>query len=151
MTTIRLIALCMITACRAREAKQTNEQRKPELSSTSCPRPDPTTLAVPLPTNRARRQWTGLRTPPLSGGSPRAGLRRRSHRPACLISDRFAERHHRNVGTSDRHHGRMLDQREAPAKINSVFRSRAAQRDQANVVAFTFRIQRFQRVMLVLP
>jgi hypothetical protein len=28
-------------------------------------------------------------------------------------------------------HGRMLDQREAPAKINSVFRSRAAQRDQA--------------------
>jgi hypothetical protein len=45
----------------------------------------------------------------------------------------------------------MLDQREAPAKINSVFRSRAAQRDQANVVAFAFRTQRFQRVMLVLP
>ena len=85
------------------------------------------------------------------GDSPRVGLRRRSHRPACLISDRFAQRHYRNVGTSDRHHGRMLDQREAPAKINSVFRSRAAQRDQANVVAFAFRTQRFQRVMLVLP
>jgi hypothetical protein len=38
----------------------------------------------------------------------------------------------------------MLDQREAPAKINSVFRSRAAQRDQANVVAFAFRTLRFQ-------
>src|SRR4029453_9383455 len=111
----------------------------------------PTTLAVPLPTNRSCRQWTGLRTPPLSGDSPRAGLRRRSHRPACLISDRFAERHHRNVGTSDRTQGRTLERREAPAKINSVFRSRTAQRDQANVVAFAFRTQRFQRVMLVLP